>query len=252
MASLSYPKNIGDPMLQPASIMFSFYERESYKKSSPTDIIHLYMPEDVNQPATTAWDAEAFGFVGATMAGSRNAGALQGGMDAASRAWGQAKANIASSVIGKMGGELSAESYMGESTGKIPNPYVTMVFKGVDFRKFQMVFNFAPFTESDCETIDQIVKAFRANALPPGSGVNKGPVFLGYPSEVEVRYLWMGKNNQWLHNFKRSVITGVEVDNAGAGMFTTMRNGFPTNTKVTLSLSEVEIILRDDVLKEGY
>lgn len=249
---LSYPKSIGDPASQPASIMFSFYERESYKKSAPSDIIHLYMPEDVNQPSTTAWDAEAFGLVGATMAGSRNAGIAGGAMDAASAAWGSAKANIASSIIGKMGGNVSAEAYMGETQGRIPNPYVTMVFKGVDFRKFQMVFTFAPFTESDCKVIDDIVKTFRGNSLPPGSGENKGPVFLGYPMEVEIKYLWMGKDNEWLHKFKRSVITGVEVDNAAAGMFSTMRNGFPTNTKVTLSLSEVEIVLRDDVKQKGY
>ncbi len=252
MGNLCYPQNIGNAESQPASIMFSFYERESYKKSAPTDIIHLYMPEDVNQPATTAWDSEAFGFLGAEFTGQRGGGLGGGIMDSMSRGWGQAKANIASSVIGKMGGQLSAEAYMGAKNGVIPNPYVTMVFKGVDFRRFQMVFTFAPFTESDCTMIDNIVKTFRANSVPPGSGANKGPAFLGYPQEVEVKYLWKGKDNKWLHKFKRSVITGVEVDNAGAGMFTTMRNGFPTNTKVTLSLSEAEIVLRDDILKGGY
>ena len=252
MGNYCYPQSIGNAENQPASIMFSFYERESYKKSAPTDIIHIYMPEAVNQPATTAWDSEAFGFLGAQLTGQRGGDVMSGLKDTASRAWGQAKANIASSIIGKMGGQLSAEAYMGAGAGVIPNPYVTMVFKGVDFRRFQMVFTFAPFTESDCTMIDNIVKTFRANSLPPGSGENKGPAFLGYPQEVEVRYLWKGQDNKWLHKFKRSVITGVEVDNAAAGMFSTMRNGFPTNTKVTLSLSEAEIVLRADVLTGGY
>lgn len=251
MAHFSYPHNIGDAESQPASVMFSFYERESYQKSTPSDIIHLYMPDGVQQPSTVAWDNEAFGFVGATIAGSRNAGVLGTVTEGTERAWEQGKANIMSKLANKMGGQVSAEALMGEISGKIPNPYVTMVFKGVDFRKFQMEFKFAPFSEKDCEIIDGIIKAFRMNALPPGSGANKGPAFLGYPQEVEIKYLWMGKDNKWLHKFKRSVLTGVDVNYAAAGVFSTQRNGFPSNIIVSLNFSEIEIILRDDV-KEGF
>lgn len=231
--------------------MFSFYERESYKKSAPTDIIHLYMPDIVAQPSTTAWDAEAFGFIGATIAGGRNAGISGAALDGIERAYEGGYANIMSKLANKMGGNVSAEALMGETQGRIPNPYITMVFKGVDFRKFQMEFKFAPFSEKDCEVIDNIIKAFRGNSLPPGSGANKGPAFLGYPQEVEIRYLWMGKDNKWLHKFKRSVLTGVDVNYAAAGIFSTQRNGFPSNIIVSLNFSEVEIVLRDDIT-EGY
>lgn len=251
MALLNYPANIGDAQRQPASVMFSFYERESYKKSAPTDIIHLYMPDGVAQPSTTAWDAEAFGFIGASIAGSRNAGVMDTVGTGLDKAYESGKANIMAKLANKMGGNVSAEALMGEMQGRIPNPYITMVFKGVDFRKFQMEFKFAPFSERDCDTIDAIIKAFRANSLPPGSGANKGPSFLGYPQEVEIKYMWMGKDNKWLHKFKRSVLTGVDVNYAAAGIFSTQRNGFPSNIIVTLNFSEVEIILRDDV-KEGY
>ena len=251
MAHHTYPANIGNPDKQPGSIMFSFYERENYKTSSPSDIIHLYMPDQVQQPSTVAWDVEAFGIIGAAMSGQRNAGFLGNAGDIASRAAQGGAANLASAVISKMGGQVTAEGIMGETTGKIPNPYVTMVFKGIDFRKFQMEFKFAPFTESDCDIIDAIIKAFRSNSLSPGSGANKGPAFLGYPQEVEIKYLWMGEDNKWLHKFKRSVITHVDVNYAAAGVFSTQRNGFPSNIIVNLSFSEVEIVLRDDVA-QGY
>lgn len=251
MPSYTYPANIGDAQRQPASVMFSFYERESYKKSTPSDIIHLYMPDDVSQPSTTAWDAEAFGFIGAAISGQRNAGVLDTIGTGIDKAWEHGKANIMAKLANKMGGNVSAEALMGEMQGRIPNPYITMVFKGVDFRKFQMEFKFAPFSEKDCDTIDAIIKAFRANSLPPGSGANKGPSFLGYPQEVEIRYMWMGKENKWLHKFKRSVLTGVDVNYAAAGIFSTQRNGFPSNIIVTLNFSEVEIVLRQDV-EEGY
>ena len=247
----TYPSNIGNADRQPASIMFSFYERESYKTSTPSDIIHLYMPDQVSQPSTVAWDTEAFGILGAAISGQRNAGVIGNAADIASRAAQSGAANIASKVISKMGGQVSAEGLMGEMAGKIPNPYVTMIFKGVDFRKFEMEFKFAPFSESDCDTIDAIIKAFRANSLPPGSGANKGPSFLGYPQEAEIKYMWMGQDNKWLHKFKRSVITQVDVNYSAAGVFSTQRNGFPSNIIVTLAFSEVEIVLRDDVY-QGY
>jgi hypothetical protein len=245
---LTYPANIGDPGLQPASIMFSFYERESYKKSAPADIIHLYMPDQVSQPSTMSWDAEAFGMIGSMLTGGKQTGVIDGAKEVAGKAYNTAKANITTAIINKMGGNVSAEAVMGETQGRIPNPYITMIFKGVDFRKFQMEFKFAPFSEKDCDVIDSIIKTFRANSLPPGSGANKGPSFLGYPMEVELKYLWMGKDNKWLHKFKRSVVTGVDVNYAAAGIFSTQRNGFPSNIIVSLSFSEVEIVLRGDVL----
>ena len=42
-----------------------------------------------------------------------------------------------------------------------------------------------------------------------------------------------------------------DVNYAAAGIFSTQRNGFPSNIIVTLNFSEVEIVLRDDIAA-GY
>lgn len=64
---------------------------------------------------------------------------------------------------------------------------------------------------------------------------------------MEIQYQWHGGENIYLHRFKRSVITELTVDYTGTGMWTMLRNGFPTETILTISLGEIEIVVREDV-----
>lgn len=265
--TLVYPKTLSDHELNPAWIQFQWFERIDISKSELGDCIQLYMPEQAAQPSTVHWDQEAFGFIGRTFASAGQAAAGKGyreGMSAgmssiagkSADAWDITKARVIASVGANaaqaLGGNVSVEGLMGQVAGKIPNPYLTMVFRGVDFRSFVFSFKFAPFSESDCDIIDKIVKSFRSNATPPGKGSKQGPAFLGYPNECEISYWWKGNQNQWLHKFKRSVCTGVDVDYTAAGMFSVMRNGFPAEIVVNLKFSEIELVLRDDIKTDRY
>lgn len=51
----------------------------------------------------------------------------------------------------------------------------------------------------------------------------------------------------YLHRFKRSVITELTLDYTGTGMWTMLRNGFPTETVLTITLGEIEMVVREDV-----
>lgn len=246
--ALSYPKTLSNQNLNPAWMEFQFYERKSAKESRPTSTIQLYMPEAVSQPSTVSWDTEKFGIVGnAVVAAHNDLGSVGGNVgDAASVGWARAQANLMSAAASRLGGQVSAEGIMGATKGKIPNPYLTMVFRGVDFRNYGFNFKFFPFSESDTETIDEIIKTFRKNSLPPGE---QGAPFLGYPMELEVAYKWKSSNNRFLHKFKRSVITGIDIDYTTQNMFAVMRNGMPACISMNLKLSEIELVLRDDVTK---
>lgn len=265
---LRYPKTLGDLDANPAWIQFAFFERKSPKVSTVGDKIHLYMPEQVAQPSTVSWDAENFGFIGnALRTGAANvvnaykqkdigalvAGATKqaenviiGGVDLMTA---RGLANIGSMAVGLMGGNVSAEGLMGEIGGKVPNPYLTMIFRGINFRDFAFSFKFFPHSEDDCKTIDDIIKSFRANSLPNYEGA--GDVFLGYPMECEISYMWENNRNPWLHRFKRAVCTGIDVDYTSSGMFSTMRNGFPSEIVLTTKWSEIDLVTRKDVYSNG-
>ena len=253
-SALIYPPNLTDEELNPAVIQFQFFDRKSIQNSHPSKAIQLYMPQGVSQPSTVSWDTEKFGFMGTNISAAGDGvsaqGFLDGVMQGSSLGYEKAKYNMAASLASKLGGSVSAEGLMGSSVGQVFNPYLTMIFRGVDFRNFTFSFKFAPFTESDCDTIHEIIKTFRANSLPPGYGKEPGP-FLGYPKECEISYQWKKKENKFLHKFKRSVCTGVDVDYTGQGQFAVMRNGMPANIVLNTKWSEIELVLRDDV-EEGY
>lgn len=261
MAILNYPNSIGsNTEVNPGWIQFNVFERKSPKNSVPLDTINLYLPSSMRNPSTTSWGNDSLGILGNTLVSGIDSvssgnvslgGVASGGWEMLKRiGYGMAGA-AASSVVRKAGGSVSSESLMGAVTGQVANPYLTALFKGVDFRTFEMSFKFVPISEKDCETIDNIIRTFRGAALPPGEGA-KQTAFLGYPNEFEISYIWRGKENKYLHKFKRCVLTGVDVDYTGMGMWSAMRNGFPAESNMTLRFSEIEIVLRDDVKKGNY
>jgi len=257
----SYPPDLSDQTVHPAAIEFKFFERKSPTNSSPLNTVHLYMPESVAQPSTVDWGESNLGFIGRTIvdAASGNIGGLSGAIeragDGAQLGAAYMLANAGSAAAGLMGGNVSAEGLMGAVGGVVPNPYVTALFKAVGLRDFAFVFKFYPFQESDCQEIYDIISVFRENALPSyakdqfGTGNNKA--LLGFPSECEIRYLWRGNENQWLQKFKRSVCTAIDIDYTAQGMFSTMRNGFPSEITMSTKWKELEIVTREDI-KEGY
>lgn len=259
MALLIFPSNLANSSLNPGFIQFQYYTRGSYMKTSADDTICLCMPDATSQPSTVSWDNEKFGFVGKSFTdtmqklGKDGSGVTAADMNAIvegakSKVVTQGAFNIAEAAINAIGGKVSAEGLMGEIAGKVPNPYLTAVFRGVDFRTFTFTFKFAPMSESDCELIDNIIRTMRANSLPE---YLDNAVYLSYPKECSISYHWKGQSNEWLNRFKRAVCTGVDVDYAPNGTFSTLRNGFPTQIIVSTKWTEVEIVTRQDVM-EGF
>lgn len=253
MANLMYPRDLQKPDRFPAWINFAFYDRYGVDGRTPAEKIDLYMPETVENPSTVRWDTENFGFVGAAIA--ERMGNVRGGnlMPSTSDLTGLATrggelalarglANTGSFAASLMGGSVTAEGLMGEVAGKIPNPFLTMVFKGLDFRTFSFVFKFYPFSEDDCNLIYDIIKTFRKNIVP---AKDAGGAFLKYPMECDITYKWMGKNNPWLHRFKPAHCTAFDVNYTSTGMFSVMRNGFPSEITVSTKWSERELVTRE-------
>lgn len=260
---LWYPENLTDHNIHPAWLQFKFQERKSTKESEVSDTVDLYMPEQTSNPSAVHWGQENFGFVGnairtgitqglnnistdSIMSGVTGtvggiAGAMRGGTDVVTTRF---LANAGSAIASMMGGNVSAEGLIGEVTGKIPNPYLTVIFQGVNFRTFSFVFKFHPFSEEDCERIYEIIRTFRKHSLPH---TKSDDAFLGYPSQCSITYKWQGKDNPWLHKFKPAVCTAIDIDYTSQSMFSVMRNGFPSEITMSTKWTELEIVTREDV-----
>lgn len=244
---LWYPDLLQEKEAFPASVMFTFFDRESTKRSIIQDTIHLYLPEQFGQPSTVSWDQ----FSGAGALTEVAANGLEGVEGILRNPLAKGVAAFARGGLNKLSGGGPASDLLQINQGVMPNPYLAQIFRGVNFRTFAMSFRLVPLSERDCDTIYEIIKTFRKWALPTGPAGGAASPYLNYPGEVEVEYQWMGATNKFLHRFKRSVISSLDIDYTGAGMWAMMRNGFPAETVVNVEFSEIQIVVREDI-EEGY
>lgn len=268
MSLLVYPEALRSDPNMPASMMFEFFEFENARKTDARaeEKIVIYMPEEAAQPSTVRWDTESFGFIGDQI-GARGAsfregfarGGMMEGMSAATEGFGASSAAggdlamargmaSAGSMLAQLsGGSVTAEGLMGTVAGKIPNPYLTMVFKGIDFRSFAFVFKFYPFSAKDCDAIYEIYQTFRKNSLPSYGPDSQSKTFLGYPKVCQISYLWENQTNPWLHKFKRCACTGIDLNYTATGMFSVMRNGFPSEIIMSTKWTEIDLVTAEDI-----
>lgn len=249
--SLTYPETLKNISLNPAHINFQFYTRDTNSRSTS---INLPMPNEVSNPNSISWDQEDFGMLGDTMvksltnikAGTGSAEKIQNQLDAmAERMKSVAFYTGMSEIVRRGGGNnIDAGSLMGAVNGKALNPYKTMLFRGVNFRSFNFVFDLVPFSESDCQLIDNIITAFRSHSYPDYAA---DKMFFTYPDECQITYMWETGANKWLNNFKRAVCTNVEVNYAPMGHWSSLRNGFPNIIRINTSWTEVHIVTKGDI-----
>ena len=255
-----YPASLQNAGFQNGYIQFALFARDRIDTSGLSSIIALYMPEELSIPSTVKWKDEALGAVGAGLQVTRNgggAGAAAYAMGKSAFISGGAAAGIsAAGALAKSAGVNLDEGHLKNAASAASkqtlNPYLTMIFEGVDFRKYSFRFKFTPATEADCSTIDRIIREFRAASLPNNE---QGDALLKYPDEVEIAYMFNGSNgvevHPWLKKFKRSVITGLDVSYGDGSQWTQFRNGFPTVVSLKMDLMEIDPVYRLDVLR-GY
>lgn len=161
-----------------------------------------------------------------------------------------------------------------QASGYAVNPQMQLVFKNIGFRDFTMEFLFTPNSSSEADQVSAIINTLSAAAVPDVPSTQNGMYFIP-PSIIEFDFL-MGTNNasssvvntvtnalnkyvnlgstiakklglqsssvnERLFKFGRCVITNLAVDYAPNG-WAAYENGAPLQTRLTLSLKEIEIV----------
>lgn len=253
---LSYPKGIEDRSNKAyetndtvSFVRFDIFERKGARKYDKHAGINLYMPETLSNPTNVSWDTQSLGQGGANL---NQFDSLSDVADYASMTLERMKQGMRAQLAGAAaalpgGGGASGQDILANNEQKIINPYIKMLFRGVNFRNFEFVFKFTPHSEDESVKIWEIIQQFRQSALPEE---DEGGYKWKYPREVEITYLYQGRPHPWLNRFKRCVITDCHVNYTGAGFYATMRNGFPAETELRLQFSEIEVLTRKDIVTD--
>ena len=115
-----------------------------------------------------------------------------------------------------------------------------LLFSGPSLRTFSFNFKLTPRYQREAEVIRTIIKAFKRNMAPKGSG---GTV-LRTPNIFQLEYV--GKAQDYLNRMKLCALQSVSVNYTGDGTFATYQDGAPISSMLTLQFKELTPIYNED------
>ena len=141
------------------------------------------------------------------------------------------------------GGEL-----MQAGTGIAVNPKKEQTFKGVDFRTFNINYEFYPRDADEARNVLNIIYQFKYHMHPE---YKDGTTFLFvYPSEFDVFY-YKGKGlNKAIHKHTSCVLADMTINYTPNGQFASFADGTPTQINIQLTFRELGVLTKDKI-KEG-
>jgi hypothetical protein len=134
------------------------------------------------------------------------------------------------------------------ATGLAANPKKEQVFSGVDFRTFQVEYQFFPRSVDEARNVQRIIYEFKYHMHPEFKDANNF-VYI-YPSEFDIFYYQNGTENLNLHRHTSCVLTEMSVNYTPNGVFSTFDNGMPTQINVQMSFRELALLTKDKI-KDG-
>jgi hypothetical protein len=149
---------------------------------------------------------------------------------------------------------------LGQVGGAIPNPYVTLMFNGVDLRTFTFTWKFAPRNDTESKMLKAIIQLIKGSALPTYSS---SPGVLQYP--LMCKMTLMAQDGSWNPNsalegggkfqegshpiigFKNALIENVTINHSPNGIPSFFAGtSLPTFYQVSITLKEIEYFTAED------
>jgi hypothetical protein len=124
--------------------------------------------------------------------------------------------------------------------GETISPFMYMMYKRPGFKEFTLSWTLAPNTQSESDTLLDIIKECKKAALPSiGSawGLQK------YPKIALVSF----KPEKYLFKLKPCAIISVQVDYNGSGTPSFFKSGAPTIINLTLQLKEIQLWTSEEI-----
>jgi len=154
-------------------------------------------------------------------------------------------------LLGGLGGAGVADVALA-TQGYAINPQLQVIYRGLGFRKFQLNFVFTPTSETEAQTVNQIIATFKYHFAPDLiTSVNAvSGMFFVPPSYFNVEFMFNSDENQFLPRYGDCVLTDIDVNYAPNG-FAAHNDGAPVQTQLSLSFQEIEIVTKAKIAA-GY
>ena len=233
---------------------------EDGTKTNTEAAIALYMPETMAFTYNTPYDDTSLLEVGSEALSALSS--LAGKIPDLKKGGAKTKAavNGAKNAVGGAAGTGSklltsvpksgAVRLLAKSQGLAINPQKQLLFSGIGFRDYQLVFTFTPYSKAESEQIEKIIKQFKM-AAAPAITTSAGGMFFKVPKSFKIKFMFNNKENTKISKVTDSVLTAVDV-NYSPNTFVAMDDGAPAQIMLTLNFKEISLVDRTMIDKGGY
>jgi len=223
-----------------------------------SDSVSMYLPASVESSTSASYNDSATGIAGFLVASGFNA---QGGDAAAvtkslvASLEGVAKEMTFKAIgaVGELFGAEGADKLAKKSFGEADNPYMEVLFDAMQLRTFTYNFKFAPRNQQEAYEVQRIIQLFRFHMAPElRPGVNR---YLGLPSQFDIHYMFLSRDgqaseNNYYNRIATCVLQDCKVNYTPEGV-KSFEDGGPTQTTMTLTFKEIELLTKDKIA-EGF
>lgn len=234
-ASLMFPEDIGNTGFY-MTFLFSKYTRSSvFGQANPMAAssggIALPMPNTINDQPTVLWESTSL-----TAEAGGATGALAKALPVINK--------LSSHPMMGAGGAVTGLAYdiLSAQRGQIINPFLIMLFKSPQYKKFSFQWTLTPRTASESDSLNDIVKQFRRNMLPDVSA-GTANILLDYPHIVKPAFF----PKEYMFDFKWCAIEAISVDYTGMGMPAFTTTNAPAAIKLQIDLKEIDLWMSSDI-----
>ena len=158
-------------------------------------------------------------------------------------------AALSGKAVSALGGNISAQSALGRSTGQILNSNLELLFQGLTLRTFPFNITFSPRSRDESDRVKLIIRRFKQSMAAKTGRTDyavNGGIFLKAPDIFRLKYLSNGRTHPFLNSFKPCALTNMSVNYTGAGTYSTYGDGTPVNIKLSLTFKEINPIYAED------
>ena len=135
-------------------------------------------------------------------------------------------------------------------SGQILSDRMELAFKGIGKREFVYEFKMMPRSAKEATEIVAIIAMFKNHMLPRMMGAAARGRRMSIPDTFDIKYMFGDKENSFLNKVSTCFLSDMQVS-YGGGKFRTHDGGEPTETTISLTFKEIEIITRQRA-EEGF
>jgi hypothetical protein len=126
------------------------------------------------------------------------------------------------------------------------NPRVEVLFSTRPQRQWVFEVFMIPRSETEAETVKQIIQTIRYYAAPE---ITTSGFFFVPPAEFDITFFFNGQENQNLPRINTCVLERIDIDYAPETTYSTFVNGQPIAIRMSLAFREVEILHKERVFQ---